>query len=114
MNEYPHQNQYPQNAIQPEPGKSVKPAAQRRKRPHPARRARRIGGAASVGTMLLMTGYMSFNAASGTSTAAAQTTAATTAATTATTTAATTATTTATTVKATTPATAAQTTTKTS
>ena len=30
----------------------------RRKRPHPARRARRVAGAAGVGGMLLMTGFL--------------------------------------------------------
>ena len=36
----------------------------RRKRPHPARTARRAVGAAGVGSMLLMTGYMVANNAS--------------------------------------------------
>lgn len=35
----------------------------RRKRPHPARTARRAVGAAGIGGMLLMTGYMAVNAA---------------------------------------------------
>jgi hypothetical protein len=35
----------------------------RRKRPHPARSARRAVGAAGVGGMLLMTGYMVANSA---------------------------------------------------
>jgi len=37
--------------------------AVRRRRPHPARRARRVVGAAGVSGMLLMTGYMTLNAA---------------------------------------------------
>lgn len=35
----------------------------RRKRPHPARTARRAVGAAGIGGMLLMTGYMAVNGA---------------------------------------------------
>lgn len=39
----------------------------KRKRPHPARTARRAVGAAGIGGMLLMTGYMAVNASSATS-----------------------------------------------
>jgi hypothetical protein len=38
----------------------------RRKRPHPARTARRAVGAAGIGGMLLMTGYMAVNSATST------------------------------------------------
>jgi ammonia channel protein AmtB len=39
----------------------------KRKRPHPARTARRAVGVAGIGSMLLMTGYMAVNSASATS-----------------------------------------------
>ncbi|MBK9971730.1 MAG: hypothetical protein IPP16_13790 [Acidimicrobiaceae bacterium] len=97
----------------------------RRKRPHPARTARRAVGAAGVGGMLLMTGYMALNAATttaaavptataapATATASGSTTDKLTGATTASTTAVATASTTAATPAP--PATVAQTTTKSS
>jgi hypothetical protein len=46
----------------------------RRKRPHPARTARRAVGAAGVGGMLLMTGYMVVNSATTSAQTTSQTT----------------------------------------
>ena len=50
-----------------EGGPSAAKPATRRRRPHPARRARRIVGAAGMSGMLLMTGYMTLNSAQGAS-----------------------------------------------
>lgn len=67
------------NEQQPIPSEPIETRrAAKRRRPHPARRARRMAGVAGLSSMLLMTGYMTINGATSSAQAATPSTTATT------------------------------------